>query len=131
MVAFSRKGCKDRREEVEKLPCPSVFAEGSFRVFSGKMAKGNPSWSGGAQKGGEKPYRAGVLKAQVRHFEWPAGRQAGKTFCRVEPVVGPTFVSGEWVSATVEAETERQLRASPRAGGFLVYYLHVHTIDEV
>ena len=35
----------------------------------------------------KKPYRVGVAQAQARHFEWPAGRQAGKTFCRV-PVCG-------------------------------------------
>ena len=44
MVAFSRRGRKGRREEVEKHLCPSVSAEGSFRVFSGKTAKGNPVW---------------------------------------------------------------------------------------
>ena len=27
------------------------------------------------------------------------GAERGKTICRVVPVVGPSFVSGEWVSA--------------------------------
>ena len=63
-VAFSRRGRKGRREEVEKLPCPSVSAEGSFRVFSGKTAKGNPSWERRSAGGrGEKPYHVGVQSA--------------------------------------------------------------------
>ena len=60
MVAFSRKGRKGLRVEVEKLPCPSVSAEGSFRVFSGKTAKWNPSWERRSAEGGEKPRRVGV-----------------------------------------------------------------------
>ncbi len=39
---------------------------------------GDPLGSNGAQEGGEKPHRVGVLKAQARQFGWvkPAGRQA-------------------------------------------------------
>ena len=69
MVAFSRRGRKGRREEVEKLPSPSVSAEGSFRVFSGKTAKWNPSWERRSAEGGEKSHRVGVVRA--RHFNLP------------------------------------------------------------
>ena len=64
----------------------------------------------------------GFEKAQARHFEWPAGRQAGKTrarhdadgprqagktICRVVPECGLSLLSGD-------------RRASSRAGGFVV-----------
>ena len=47
-------------------------------------------------------------------------RKRGKTICRVVPVVGLSLLSGEGVSATVEAETERQLRAKPPSRRFMI-----------
>ena len=78
MVAFSRRGRKGRREEVEKLPCPSVSAEGSFRVFSGKTAKWNPSWERRSAEGREEvpPRRRSEGAARQNHLPrsslWPA-----------------------------------------------------------
>ena len=89
MVAFSRKGRKGRREEVEKLPCPSVSAEGSFRVFSGKTAKWNPSW--------ERRSAEGRRKAPPRRRCEGAALQSAA----FQPVVGLSFVLGERVSAAV------------------------------
>ena len=63
---------------------------------------GDPLGSNGAQEGGEKSHRVGVLKAQARHFEAGAALQSAAS----QPVAGLSFVSGEWVSATVEAETQ-------------------------
>ena len=40
----------------------------------------------------------------MRGGSWPAGRQAGKTICRVVPVCGLSLLSGEGARAAVARE---------------------------
>ena len=58
---------------------------------------------------GLREQQAGMNGALIQCGAWKAeksaprrrseGAERGKTICRVVPVVGPSFVSGEWVSA--------------------------------
>ena len=56
---------------------------------------GDPLGSNGAQEGGEKSHRVGVLKAQARHFEAGAALQSAAS----QPVAGLFLVSGGGVRA--------------------------------
>ena len=94
MVAFSRRGRKGRREEVEKHLCPSVSAEGSFRVFSGKTAKGNPVWERRSADGrGKAPPCRRSVGARAVDRMGEACRTAGRQdhLPRSPSVVGLSF----------------------------------------
>ena len=85
------------------LSCQNRSERGGFEPRRGQgtgtAPPKPPLGSGGAQKGGAKPRRAGVQMVRARHFEWPAGRRAGRTLAAFQPVVGLSPVSGEGVGA--------------------------------
>ena len=125
MVAFSRKGREGRKEEVEKLRALQCLPKALSVCSVAKRRKGTLLGSGGAQmvgaqKGGESHIAQAFWRRERGTLNGlPDGRPA-RPSAAFRPVGGLSFVSGEWVNATVEAESERQLHAIPRAGGFLV-----------
>ncbi len=71
----SRAGPCGRLRRCCAPPAPHLrpFVVGLFGASrtAGAAKRGTPLGSGGAQKGGEKPHRAGVLKAQARQNHLP------------------------------------------------------------